>query len=59
MDSCIYVPTTTQHIYPPKKKHMHIFMYNFKIKKKSPVASEWQEFVQLSQETDWEDVELS
>lgn len=47
----------TAHI--PTHKNMHIFMYNFKIKKKSPVASEWQELVQLSQETDWEDVELS
>lgn len=46
-------------IYTHPQKHMHIFMYNFKIKQKSPVASEWQELVQLSQETDWEDVELS
>lgn len=45
--------------YTHPQTYMHIFMYNFKIKKKRAVTSEWQELVQLSQETDWEDVETS
>lgn len=46
--------------YTHPQTYMHIFMYNFNFfLKKSPVAFEWQELVQLSQETDWEDVETS
>lgn len=48
----------TAHI-PTHKNTCTFLCIILKLKKKSPVASEWQELVQLSQETDWEDVELS